>query len=174
MDRPALARIRADELRGVRFAANVFLGATLLWLVLYHGFGLTPLWAIAAMISASEPVMTEARKQSRASLINTSVGCAVGLPVLLLIGPRELGLPIAAALSVLVSSYLVQVPTMWRQAPITAALVVASGLTTHSERIGVEQGLTRVGEVLLGCATGIAISWLMARLWPMPVHHNPD
>jgi len=165
--RIAFVRFRADEWRGVRFAANVFVGATVLWLLLYHAIGVSPLWAIAAMISASEPVMAEGRKLSRASLINTSVGCAVGLPVLLAAGSREWGLPVATAAAVLVSTYFVRVSSMWRQAPTTAAIIVATGLTQHSEVVAVEQGLGRVAEVFLGAAIGIGTSWLMARLWPL-------
>jgi uncharacterized membrane protein YccC len=57
---------------------------------------------------------------------------------------------------------------MWRQAPITAALVVASGLSHQSKSAGIELGLTKVVEVLFGCAVGLVISALMARIWPLP------
>jgi hypothetical protein len=55
------------------------------------------------------------------------------------------------SIAVLVSSYFVRISNMWRQAPITAAIVIASGLTQHSRMIGVEEGLSRVAEVFLGC-----------------------
>jgi uncharacterized membrane protein YccC len=62
---------------------------------------------------------------------------------------------------------------MFRQAPITAAIVIAAGLEKHSKLSGVELGFRRVGEVLLGCIVGIAVSWLMARLWPLPASAAP-
>ncbi len=68
----------------------------------------------------------------------------------------------------LVSSYMVRIPTMWRQAPITAALVIGSGLTQHSKLTGAEQGITRVGEVLLGCVVGLVVSWILSHVWPLP------
>jgi uncharacterized membrane protein YccC len=74
----------------------------------------------------------------------------------------------ALAATVLVSSYLVRVQTMWRQAPITAALVIASGLSHHSKSTGIEFGLIKVAEVLFGCVVGLGVSWLMSRLWPLP------
>ena len=55
------------------------------------------------------------------------VGCAVGLIFLLIGGSSEWKLPLALAVTVLISSYLIRVQTMWRQAPITAAMVIASG-----------------------------------------------
>jgi uncharacterized membrane protein len=73
---------------------------------------------------------------------------------------------------VLVSSYFVRIPNMWRQAPITAAIVIASGLAQHSKVTGVEQGLSRVAEVFLGCLVGIIVSWVMSHVWPLPESRN--
>ncbi len=64
------------------------------------------------------------------------IGCAVGLLFLLIGGPYEWTLPLALAATVLVSSYLIHIQTFWRQAPITAALVIATGLTEHSRMSG--------------------------------------
>ena len=36
----------------------------------------------------------------------------------------------------------------------------------HSKAQGMEEGLRRVGEVLLGCVVGLVVSWLMSKLWP--------
>jgi uncharacterized membrane protein YccC len=163
-----LARFLEDDLRGVHFALNVFNGTTALWLLLRYSAGVNPIWAIASMIAASEPIMGDALRMFRASLINTAVGCAVGLAVLAAGGSSEWTLPIAISIAVLVSSYIVRIPNMWRQAPITAAIVIASGLAQHSKLTGVEQGLSRVAEVFLGCLVGIIVSWLMAHLWPLP------
>ncbi len=94
------------------------------------------------------------------------VGCVVGLLFLVVGPPSEWKLPLAISAAVLVSSYAVRVQTMWRQAPITAAIVIAAGLTSHSELTGVEHGLDKVGEVALGCVMGLLVSWIMSRIWP--------
>ena len=60
-------------------------------------------------------------------------------------------LPVAMAFTVLLSTYVVRVQVMWRQALITAAIVIAVGMTHHSELTALEIGTRRVGEVLLGC-----------------------
>lgn len=161
-------RFRADDLHGVRFAVNAFVGTTALWLLLRHLAGVDPIWAIASMIAASEPVMGDALRMLRARMINAAVGGAVGFVVLIAGGSGEWKLPVAISIAVLVSSYFVRIPTMWRQAPITAAIVIAAGLEQHSKLTGAEQGLRRVGEVLLGCVVGVVASWLMSHLWPMP------
>ncbi len=73
--------------------------------------------------------------------------------------------PVALAVTVLISSYLVRVKTMWRQAPITAAIVIAAGLASASATVGLGRGLHRVAEVLFGSLVGILVSWLMSKVW---------
>ena len=160
-------RFAKDDLRGVHYALNVFIWATVVWLLLRHLAAVNPVYAIASMIAASDPVVTDARRESRTSLINTAVGCVVGLAVLVTGGSTEWKLPIAVSIAVLVSSYLVRVANQWRQAPVTAALVIASGLTQSSKMIGVDQALVRVATVFVGCLVGILVSWLMSKIWPM-------
>lgn len=75
--------------------------------------------------------------------------------------------PTALAIAVLLSSYIVKIPVMWRQAPITAAIVVAGGVMEHSRISGLDLGLRRIAEVIFGCLVGMLVSWLMYRLWPM-------
>ncbi len=162
-----LERFLEDDLLGVRFAVNVFIGATILWVLLRHFADTNPIWAIASMIAACEPVVKNALKMFRARMINALVGSAVGLTVMVIGGDSEWKLPVALFLAVLVSSYVVRIQTMWRQAPITAAIVIAAGLQHHSKLIGVEHGLHKVGEVLLGCLMGLVVTIVMSRVWPV-------
>ena len=161
------ARLLGDNLLGVRFALNVFIGTTALWVLLKLLADTTPLWAIASMVAASEPVVKNAVRMFRARIINVLVGCAVGLVVLVVGGTSEWKLPLAMSIAVLVSSYVVRIQTMWRQAPITAAIVIAAGLSHHSKLTGVELGVHKVAEVILGCLMGLFISWLMSYIWPV-------
>jgi len=159
--------LKGDSL-GVHFAVNIFVATTLLWLVLRHWAGLNPIWAVSSMVAASDPMPQQAAKFFYGRLVNALVGCATGLAVLVVGGTSEWKIPLALSLSVLVSTYLVRVQVMYRQAPITAAIVVAGGLMHHSKASGIEEGLRRVGEVLLGCVVGLIVSWLMFHLWPPP------
>jgi hypothetical protein len=54
---------------------------------------------------------------------------------------------------------------MWRQAPITAAIVIAAGIARSSTLGGIQQGLHKVAEVLFGCLVGLLVSWLMSKVW---------
>ncbi len=164
----ALERFLEDGLVGVRFAVNVFIGATALWLLLRLAGDTDPIWAIASMIAASDPQLKQAVRTFRGRIVNALLGCAVGLALLLVGGAREWKLPLALSVSVLLSMYVVRIPVMWRQAPITAAIVIAAGLAHHSKLSGVEHGLHKVAEVILGCVMGLLVSWVMSKIWPVP------
>jgi uncharacterized membrane protein YccC len=163
----ALRRLKEDHLLGVHFAINVFIASTITWVVLELYAGVDPVWAMASMVASSEPVPGKAFSNFRSRLINTLVGCAVGLVFILVGEPRPWKLPTALAIAVLLSSYIVKIPVMWRQAPITAAIVVAGGVMEHSRISGLDLGLRRIAEVIFGCLIGMLVSWIMYRLWPM-------
>jgi uncharacterized membrane protein YccC len=119
------------------------------------------------MIAASDPQVVEAARMFKCRITNVLVGCAVGLLVLVVGGSSEWKLPLALAVCVLVSSYVIHIQTMWRQAPITAAIVIAAGLTHHSKLTGVEQGLHKVAEVIFGCLVGLVVTWTISKVWPI-------
>jgi uncharacterized membrane protein YccC len=167
-----ISRFIKDDWLGVHFAANVFIATTIIWLTLRRAADLNPIWAISSMVAASDPVIKQAKKTFWGRIINALLGCVVGLIFLVLGGSGEWKLPFALATTVLLSTYIVRVQTMWRQAPITAAIVIAAGITHHSEMTAVEFGVRRVGEVLFGCFVGFGVSWLMSKLWPVPDKHG--
>jgi uncharacterized membrane protein YccC len=154
-----------DTVVALRFAINVFIATIVVWNTMGL-VGITkPIWAIASMIGASDPEPDQARQVFRNRLINVLVGCACGLAFLLLAGGRPWVLPVALATTVLISTRVVRVKMMWRQAPITVAIVIAAAMVQQSTRHGVEQGLLKVAEVVYGCVVGLLVSGLMSRVW---------
>ena len=169
-----MSALRYQHLLGVRFAVNVFIATTIVWFSLRLVGDSNPIWAIASMVAASDPDPEEARRMFVSRLINVFVGCAVGLVFLVVGGTSPWVLPLALAVTVLVSTYLVRVKTMWRQGPITAAVVIAAALTSHSAEIGMHEGLHKVAEVIFGCLVGMLVSVFMARLWRVPAPGDED
>jgi len=162
-----LKRFEQDDTRGLHYAASIFIATTLLWILVKQIGDANPIWAISSMVATSDPQMKQALSTFRGRIVNTLLGCAVGL-LFVALGRTEWQLPFAMAATVLLSTYVVRVPTMWRQAPITAAIVIAGGLQHHQTLSAVEQGMRRVAEVLFGCVVGIAVAWLLSKLWPLP------
>ena len=163
-----LDRFLRSDWVGLHFSANIFIATTLLWLILRKFAGLDPIWAISSMIAASDPVVKTAMKTFHGRIVNSLLGCAVGMIVLAIGGSNEWKLPIALSAAAFLSAYVVRVPVMFRQAPITAAIIIASELQRHSKIGGIELGARRVAEVLFGCVVGVAVSWAMSKLWPIP------
>ena len=161
------ARWVKDDMRGVHYAVSMFIATTVLWMLVKEYGDANPIWAISSMVATSDPQMKQALSTFRGRIINTLLGCAVGL-LFVALGRTEWQLPFAMAVTVLLSSYVVRIPAMWRQAPITAAIVIAGGLQHHDKLTGMEQGVHRVAEVLFGCVVGIAVAWLLSKVWPLP------
>lgn len=157
--------ISYEALLGFRFAVNVLIASSIVWFTLWRINDTNPIWAIASLVAASDPEPQQARQLFRSRMINVLVGCAVGFAFLLFGRGSQRMVPVALAVTVLISTYLVRVKTMWRQAPITAAIVIAASLASASTRIGMGKGLHRVAEVLFGSVVGILVSLVMSKLW---------
>lgn len=158
-------RFLEDQLVGVRFALNVALGTVVVWLSLRAFGDKNPIWAIASMIASSDPVWTQAKRTFRGRTLNALIGAMVGLTFLVIGQPRQWKLPVALAVTTLLSTYVVRVKTMWRQAPITAAIVIAAGISRSSTLGGLAHGLHKVAEVVFGCIVGLLVSRLMSEVW---------
>lgn len=165
-----------EHVLAIRFSINVAIATCIVWLTLRAINDTNPIWAIASMVASSDPQPIEARRMFKARLVNVLVGCAVGLFFLFIGGARQWLLPISLATTVLVSSFIVRVKTMWRQAPITAAVVIAAAIGSASAARGLSQGLHKVFEVIFGCFVGLLVSWGMSKIWliqPSPGEEEP-
>ena len=91
-----------------------------------------------------------------------------------LAGPEGWVLPLPLTVTVLVSTYAVELPISWRIAPITAALVIALGVLERSTSSGLEVAFRRTREVILGSAVALLVSWGMSKIWAPPVVRQHD
>lgn len=160
-------RFLVDDMLGVHYAVSMFVATTILWALAKAVGDANPIWAISSMVATSDPQIKQALSTFRGRILNTLLGCAVGL-VFVALGRTAWQLPFAMAVTVTLSSYFVRIPAMWRQAPITAAIVIAGGLQHHEKLTAMDQGLHRVVEVLFGCVVGIAVAWILSKVWPLP------
>ena len=165
---PTLERFTKGDQHGLHYAVSIFFATIVLWICVHKLAKSNPVWAISSMVATSDPMMKQAVSLFRARFINTLVGCGVGLLFIAIGGSRILTLPIAMAVTVLLASYVVKIPTMWRQAPISAAFVIAAGLEHHSRVNGLYAGSSRVAEVLFGCIVGLLSGYLVSIVWPLP------
>jgi hypothetical protein len=69
-----------------RFAANVFVGSTLVWVVLREIGAQSPIWAIAAMVASVDPQVDIAARMFISRIVNVLVGAMMGLAFMLVGG----------------------------------------------------------------------------------------
>lgn len=162
-----LQRFIKGDMHGVHYAVSIFIATAVLWLLVHKLAEANAIWAISSMVATSDPLMKQAVLTFRSRIINTLVGCAIGLLFIGIGGMRLVTLPLAMAVTVLLSSYVVRIQTMWRQAPISAAFVIAAGMAHHSRKPGLVAGVNRMAEVLFGCIVGLMIGWLVSVVWPL-------
>src|SRR5271167_4638323 len=164
----ALDRFIKGDMHGIHYAVSIFFATAILWVLVHEMAEVNPIWAISSMVATSDPAMKQAMLILRSRITNTLVGCLVGLVFIAIGGTKLITLPLAMAVTVLLSSYVVRIPTMWRQAPISAAFVIAAGMEYHARIHGLEAGAMRMGEVLFGCVVGIVVAWIVSVVWPLP------
>ena len=164
----ALDRFIKGDMHGIHYAVSIFFATAILWILVHEMAEHNPVWAISSMVATSDPAMKQAMLILRARVTNTTVGCLVGLVFIAIGGTKLITLPLAMAVTVLLSSYVVRIPTMWRQGPISAAFIIAAGLEHQSRRNGLIAGANRMGEVLFGCLVGIVVAWIVSVVWPLP------
>ena len=160
--------IRHDAM-GLHYAVRICIGTTAVWLLLRSVGDADAIWAVISVIVATEPQMQTAVFAFMSRIVNTVIGCTIGLTFLLVAGPEVWVLPLALTVTVLVCTYLVRLSSSWRLAPATAAFVIASGVVEQSRISGAEVALHRAGEVVLGCAVAFLVTWCMSNIWVPPV-----
>ena len=106
-------RFLKDDMRGIHYAVSLFIATTVLWILVKEYGDANPIWAISSMVATSDPQMKQALSTFRGRILNTLLGCVIGL-LFVALGRTEWQLPFAMAVTVLISSYFVRIPTMWR------------------------------------------------------------
>jgi len=82
------------------------------------------------MVAVIDPQVNLAYQNFRERMLNTVLGCVVGLILLMAGGSNEWKLPVAMSATILLSSNVLRVQQNWRIAP-TAALTIAATLANH-------------------------------------------
>src|SRR5208283_955902 len=68
-----------NDMRGVHYAMSLFVATTILWIVVKEIGDANPIWAISSMVATSDPQIRQALQTFRGRIINTLLGCAIGL-----------------------------------------------------------------------------------------------
>src|SRR5262249_24241505 len=86
--------IRHDAM-GLHYAVRICIGTTAVWLLLRSVGDADAIWAVISVIVATEPQMQTAVFAFMSRIVNTVIGCTIGLTFLLVAGPEVWVLPLA-------------------------------------------------------------------------------
>ncbi len=164
------------RLSGLRYAIRMLISGLIVWLILAVALKVDPLWGLISSVVVTEVKVESAWNAFVSRLLNTAIGSLVALGFLKFAGASEWSVLVAMAVSVIVSSDLVKVPISWRIAPITTAIVMLPAYASHSTHAGLTAALQRTGEVLVGSAVAVAVSYATSGLFrrrPMRAERQP-
>jgi uncharacterized membrane protein YccC len=153
------------RLSGLRYAIRMLISGVIVWLILAAVLKVDPLWGLISSVVVTEVKVQSAWNAFVSRLFNTIIGSAVALLFLRFAGASEWSVLAAMAVSTIVSSDLVKVPISWRIAPITAAIVMLPAYTSHSAHSGLTAAFQRTGEVVIGSAVAVAVSYATSGLF---------
>jgi uncharacterized membrane protein YccC len=152
------------RLSGLRYAIRMLISGLIVWLILAVVWKTDPLWGLISSVVVTEVKVQSAWNAFVSRLLNTLIGSVVALGFLKFGGASEWSVLAAMAVSTIVSADLIKVPIGWRIAPITAAIVMLPAYASHSAHAGLTAALQRTGEVMIGSAVAVGVSWATAGL----------
>jgi uncharacterized membrane protein YccC len=145
---------------GMQYALRILVGCMIVWFILQHLNHRNPLWALISVITVTEPELSAAFLAFKSRIVNTLVGCAVGLSFLYLLGPSYWSILLGIVVSVIVCTSLIRVPGSWRVAPVTVAILMTPSVLGGGRAAGLAAAIDRTEEVLLGSAVALLITYV--------------
>src|SRR5216683_4147999 len=145
---------------GVQYAVRILIGCVIVWFVLNRINHPNPLWALISVIIVTEPELSAAFLAFNSRIVNTLIGCAVGLSFLYLLGPSYWSILLGIIVSVIICTNLIRVPGSWRVAPVTVAILMTPSVLGGGRSTGLATAIDRTEEVLLGSAVALLITYV--------------
>jgi uncharacterized membrane protein YccC len=150
------------RIAGLELSLRIVIGAAIVWLIASRFAHHDPLWGMVSVVIVSDTELNAALTAFRGRVLNTLIGCAIGLLALYAMGPQSWSILVAMSVAVLVSSNFALTVPAWRIAPVTVAIVMMPGLLIGSRTAGTPVALTRAAWVLVGSAVAVVVSLVFA------------
>jgi uncharacterized membrane protein YccC len=145
---------------GWQYAVRILIGCVIVWFVLQRIHHPNPLWALISVIIVTEPELSAAFLAFNSRIVNTLIGCAVGLSFLYLLGPSYWSILLGIVVSVILCTHFIRVPGSWRVAPVTAAILMTPSVLGAGRDTGLAVAIDRTEEVLLGSGAALLVTYI--------------
>jgi uncharacterized membrane protein YccC len=151
--------------KSISFALRIMIGCAIVWWSLYAINDKSKVWALISVIIVSDPDFVIVRSNTISRLINTTVGCILGLLCLYIIGVNVWSLMTGIVLSVLISTSFKNYPTSWKLAPTTVVIIIAPSIFSDTLlKDSLVFALTRTAEVLYGSLVALGLGFLYLKI----------
>jgi uncharacterized membrane protein YccC len=155
---------------GLQYAVRILIGCVIVWFVLDRINHPNPLWALISVIIVTEPELSAAFLAFNSRIVNTLIGCAVGLSFLYVLGPSRWSILLGIIVSVIVCTSFIRVPGSWRVAPVTVAILMTPSVLGGGRAAGLATAIDRTEEVLLGSAVALLITYVASPIQRLVRH----
>ena len=140
------------------FVSRIVLGCAIVWGTMNFVPDNKKLFALISVIVVTEPDVALLMAAVRARIVNTLLGCSLGI-LFIYISPTFWSMMVAIAASVLISTSFKKYPASWKLAPVTVVLVMISAISDDiSWKTAVQIALGRTGEILYGSLIAVLLS----------------
>jgi len=151
----------------VHYAVRIFIGCLIVEFITRY-IGINPLWAVVSLIVVSEPQIKTAWTSFVARFLNTILGCAIGITLLLAFGLNSGLLAVGVLIATLASIGLTKMQQGWRIGPVTVVLIMSAGVTEKSTYGALQLALERTGAVIGGSIIALLVTWCISLIWLPP------
>jgi len=145
---------------GLQYAVRILIGCAIVWFVLDRVNHPNSLWAVISVIIVTEPELSAAFLAFNSRIVNTLIGCAIGLSFLYLLGPSHWSILLGIVVSVVICTSFIRVPGSWRVAPVTVAILMTPSVLDGGRAAGLVTAIDRTEEVLLGSAVALLLTYV--------------
>ena len=121
---------------GLQYALRILAGCVIVWFVFDRVNRPNPLWALISVVIVTEPELSAAFLAFNSRIVNTFIGCAVGLSFLYLLGPSHWSVLFGIVVSVIICTSFIRVPGSWRVAPVTVAILMTPSVLGSGRTAG--------------------------------------
>lgn len=147
--------------KGLSYALRILLGCIIVWITLSCFNDSRKVWALISVIVVSEPDYQAIRNASISRVINTIVGCLLGLLFVYAFGIHVWSLMAGITVAVVLATSFNKYPSSWKLAPVTVIIVMMPALVENATvKDAMTVALLRTGEVLFGCFVAFLLSLL--------------
>ena len=144
------------------YTFRILLGSLIVWWSLDYVNDDKKIWAVISVIVVSDPDFGLVRASAISRVVNTLVGCAIGLLFMYVGGVNVYVLILALAVSVLISTSFKNYPVSWKLAPTTVAFIIIPAITGNENwELAMQIALERTCEILYGCFVAFAVGLIL-------------